>query len=251
MSRRWLLAAGAWVAPLACRPAPAPVAPEPAAPAGPGAFGERAEERREMVAEQIRARGVRDPAVLRALERTPRHAFVPPDLASAAYRDHPLPIGGEQTISQPFVVAWMTEALEPKPGDRILEVGTGSGYQAAVLAEIVGRVFTIEIVESLAREARARLAALGYRNVEARAGDGYRGWPEEAPFDGVIVTAGAPRVPPALLEQLREGGRLVIPLEGDPTELVVFTRTATGVERRSLGPVRFVPMTGDVRRPPR
>ncbi|MGH7149110.1 MAG: protein-L-isoaspartate O-methyltransferase family protein, partial [Planctomycetota bacterium] len=134
-----------------------------------------------MVSEQIRARGVSDPAVLRALERTPRHAFVPPELASAAYRDRPLPIGEDQTISQPYVVAWMTEALEPKAGDRVLEVGTGSGYQAAVLAEIVGKVFTIEIVESLAREARTRLAALGYANVEVRAGDGYRGWPAEAP----------------------------------------------------------------------
>jgi len=204
-----------------------------------------------MVASQIRTRGVRDPAVLRALERTPRHAFVPPELAAAAYEDHPLPIGEDQTISQPYVVAWMTEALEPKPGDRILEVGTGSGYQAAVLAEIVGKVFTIEIVAPLARAARARLAALGYGNVEVRAGDGYRGWPEEAPFDGVIVTAAAPRLPPALPEQLREGARLVIPLGEDPAELVVFTRTRTGIERRSLGPVWFVPMTGEVRRPPR
>ena len=204
-----------------------------------------------MVARQIRARGVRDEAVLRAMERVPRHAFVPVDVAPFAYEDGPLPIGEGQTISQPFVVAWMTEALAPRPGDRVLEVGTGSGYQAAVLAEIAGEVFSVEIVESLARRARERLGALGYGNVTVRAGDGYRGWSEEAPFDGVIVTAAAPRVPPLLLEQLREGGRLVIPVGDDPSELLVFTRTPAGTERRSLGPVWFVPMTGEVRKVPR
>jgi protein-L-isoaspartate(D-aspartate) O-methyltransferase len=204
-----------------------------------------------MVSKQIRARGIADASVLRAMERVRRDAFVPAELAPLAYADRPLLIGEGQTISQPYVVAWMTEALAPKPGDRVLEVGTGSGYQAAVLAEIVGRVFTVEIVESLARRATERLAALGYGNVTVRAGDGYRGWPEEAPFDGVLVTAATPRVPPALLEQLREGGRLVLPLGDDPSELVVLTRTREGTERRSLGAVRFVPMTGEVRSAPR
>lgn len=204
-----------------------------------------------MVATQIRARGVLDLAVLGAMERVPRHAFVPAAYEDLAYADRPLPIGEGQTISQPFIVARMTEALAPRPGDRILEVGTGSGYQAAVLAEIVGEVFTIEIVESLGLTARRRLAALGYEKVHVRIGDGYRGWPEESPFDGILVTAAAPSVPQPLLEQLREGRRLVIPLGEGDQRLVVLTRTSTGVERREIEEVLFVPMTGEIRRSPR
>ena len=201
-----------------------------------------------MVTTQIRARDVLDEAVLRAMERVPRHAFVPAAFEDLAYADRPLPIGEGQTISQPFIVARMTGALGARPGDRVLEIGTGSGYQAAVLAEIVADVFTIEIVESLGRAAADRLAALGYGRVHVRVGDGYRGWPEEAPFDGILVTAAAPSVPAPLLEQLREGRRLVIPLGKEDQRLVVFTRTSTGVEQREIDEVRFVPMTGEIRR---
>jgi protein-L-isoaspartate(D-aspartate) O-methyltransferase len=185
------------------------------------------------------------PAVRAAMSRVERHRFVPAAQRAAAYRNQPLPIGSGQTISQPYIVALSTDLVQPRPGQRVLEIGTGSGYQAAVLAEIVERVYTIEIVESLGREAAARLAALGYDNVETRIGDGYLGWPEQAPFDGIVVTAAAPQVPQALVDQLRPGGRMVIPVgaEGGRQELLVLTKLADGsVARRSVLPVRFVPL---------
>jgi protein-L-isoaspartate(D-aspartate) O-methyltransferase len=203
--------------------------------------------REAMVVSQIEERDVRDPRTLAAMRKVPRHLFVPPALAGEAYADHPLPIGHGQTISQPYIVAFMTEALGLRGGERVLEVGTGSGYQAAVLAEIAERVYTIEIVAPLAEEAGARLAGLGYRNVEVRAGDGYLGWPEAAPFDAVIVTAAAPRIPEPLKEQLKDGGRLVIPVGEEYQELIVVTRQGTRYLEKRVLPVRFVPMTGKVR----
>lgn len=206
----------------------------------------RARER--MVAEQIAARDVRDALVLAAMRKVPRHLFVPASGRAEAYEDHPLPIGHAQTISQPYIVAFMTQALGLRGGETVLEIGTGSGYQAAVLAEIAGRVFTIEIVAPLAEEARERLKQLGYRNVQVRSGDGYRGWPEAAPFDAIMVTAAAPRIPEDLKQQLKEGGRLIIPVGDDSQELVLVTQRGGRFEERRVLPVRFVPMTGEVRR---
>lgn len=207
---------------------------------------ERAERER-MVALQIEARGVRDPLVLAAMSKVPRHLFVPAPSRGAAYADRPLPIGWEQTISQPYVVALMTQALELAPGKRVLEVGTGSGYQAAVLAEITPDVYTIEIVPELGRSAAHTLTALGYDSVRARIGDGYDGWPEAAPFDAIVVTAAPGFVPPALVEQLAPNGRLVLPVRDAPGEqhLWLVSKDAQGaVSERELGGVRFVPMTG-------
>jgi protein-L-isoaspartate(D-aspartate) O-methyltransferase len=196
---------------------------------------------------------VRDSRVLRALRRVPRHEFVPAPLRSAAYQDRPLPIGNDQTISQPYMVAKMTELLRPQPGHRVLEVGTGSGYQAAVLAVLVKDVYTIEIVAPLAEQARQRLERLGYANVHVRAGDGYLGWPEAAPFDSIVVTAGATHLPPPLLEQLKPGGRMVIPLGQPPygLELRVVHRGQTPQDLRieRIMPVAFVPLTGGHEKP--
>jgi len=200
-----------------------------------------------MVREQIEARGVRDPLTLAAMRKVRRHEFVPAPMIPFAYGDRPLPIGYEQTISQPYIVAFMTEALGLRGGETVLEVGTGSGYQAAVLAEIAARVYTIEIVAPLAERARADLARLGYANVHVRAGDGYLGWPEAAPFDAIIVTAAAPRIPEPLKAQLKDGGRLVIPVGEDDQSLVVLTRTGSEFVAQTVLPVRFVPMTGKVR----
>ena len=203
------------------------------------------EARRRMVREQIEARGVRDPAVLGAMRTVPRHEFVLPEHRSLAYTDRPLPIGLGQTISQPYIVALMTELLEPEPGDRVLEVGTGSGYQAAVAARLVGHVYSIELLPELARSAAERLERLGVSNVEVRAGDGYLGWPEHAPFDGILVTAGADHVPPPLLEQLAPGARMVIPVEGaggDQVLQVLEKREDGSVDVREVAPVRFVPL---------
>ncbi len=210
---------------------------------------DRLEERHRMVAEQIAARDVRDPRVLEAMRSVPRHAFVPEDLGDRAYDDGALPIGERQTISQPYIVALMSEAAALDPPCKVLEVGTGSGYQAAVLAEMGCRVYTIEIVEPLGRLAERILEAEGYGDrVTTRIGDGYRGWPEQAPFDAVIVTAAAPRVPQPLLEQLKVGGRLVIPVGRWWQSLELHRRTESGYEREVLADVRFVPMTGEVRR---
>ena len=225
-----------------------PAEPAPGAAVAPGSEVDRSAERERMVTQQIEARGVEDPRVLEAMRRVPRHAFVPRSQAPQAYADHPLPIGHDQTISQPFIVAIMAELAELDPGDRVLEVGTGSGYGAAVLGELAAEVYSIEILEPLALSAAATLKRLGYARIHVRAGDGYAGWPDAAPFDAIVVTAAAPRVPPLLLEQLAEGGRLVIPVGDTLQQLEVHTRTADGVLRHRVFPVRFVPMTGEIRR---
>ena len=200
-----------------------------------------------MYAETGAETGLRamSPAVRAALGRVERHRLVPPAQAGAAYRNHPLPIGAGQTISQPYIVALSADLLNPKPSDVVLEVGTGSGYQAALLAEIVGQVFSIELIESLGRSAAARLAEMGYRNVEVRIGDGYGGWPEKAPFDGIVVTAAAPEVPPALVAQLKPGGRMVIPVGGtDHVQYLklLVKRADGGYDEKRVLPVRFVPL---------
>jgi protein-L-isoaspartate(D-aspartate) O-methyltransferase len=194
-----------------------------------------------MVREQIEARGVRDARVLAALRAVPRHRFVPEAYRESAYDDGPLPIGHRQTISQPYIVAVMTELLRPQPGDRVLEIGTGSGYQAAVLARLVQRVYSIEIVPELAARARANLAELGVANVEVFAGDGFRGLPDRAPFDGILLTAAPAEVPQPLLDQLAMGGRLVAPVGGFDQDLRVLERTPEGIRTTTLFPVRFVP----------
>jgi protein-L-isoaspartate(D-aspartate) O-methyltransferase len=204
-----------------------------------------------MVETQIVARGVRDPRVLAAMRKVPRHLFVDSAQRAEAYEDHPLPIPGNQTISQPYIVALMTELLELKPTARVLEIGTGSGYQSAVLGELAKEVYTIEIVPELAQLAARRLKELGYANVRAREGDGYRGWPEEAPFDAIIVTAAPERIPQPLVDQLAPGGVMVIPVGGFFQELKVFRKSADGrVAERDILPVRFVPMTGEVEKTP-
>lgn len=206
--------------------------------------------RRQMVEEQLAARDIRDPGVLKAMRQVPRHLFVPPAARSEAYGDFPLPIGEGQTISQPYIVALMTQCLEIREGQKVLEVGTGSGYQAAVLAEMGANVFSIEINPVLAARATRTLADLRYDRVRVKSGDGFFGWPEEAPFDAVIVTAAPERVPPALFEQLKEGGRLIIPL-GRANFLQVLTlitkKSGKPVSREILD-VRFVPMTGEIQR---
>jgi protein-L-isoaspartate(D-aspartate) O-methyltransferase len=198
-----------------------------------------------MVREQIEARGIRNPDVLRVMRQTPRHLFVPEPMRSSAYEDHPVPIGYGQTISQPYIVALMTELLEPHKDAKVLEIGTGSGYQAAVLAPLVRHVYTIEIVRELAESSSALLKTLGYENVTVRWGDGYLGWPEEAPFDRIIVTAAPPELPQTLIEQLKPGGKLVAPVGSSVfgQDLIVVEKTRDGkIRRRSVIPVMFVPM---------
>jgi len=198
-----------------------------------------------MVADQVAARGVKDPRVLDAMRAVPRHEFVPLTLRDDAYVDSPLPIGHGQTISQPYIVALMTELARPSPADRVLEVGTGSGYQAAVISRLVSRVFTVELVDPLAQSASAVLRRLGYANVTVRSGDGYLGWPEEAPFDIILVTAAPEEVPAALVAQLKPGGRLIVPVGRvwDVQDLQLIEKDAGGkVRTRSVIPVRFVPM---------
>jgi protein-L-isoaspartate(D-aspartate) O-methyltransferase len=217
-------------------------ATSPTSPSGQEQF---AADRQAMVAEQIAAREVRDPRVLAAMRDVPRHLFVPPDLQRQAYADRPLPIGYDQTMSQPYIVALMTELARPSPGDRALEVGTGSGYQAAVLSQLVSHVYTIEIVEPLARSAEQRLKNLGYTNVTVRAGDGYAGWPDDAPFDVIIVTAAPDHVPAPLLVQLKAGGRLVIPVGpvSAVQELQLIEKDTAGrIRTTRVVPVQFVPL---------
>jgi len=206
---------------------------------------ELAERRRLMVDRQIAARDVTDRRVLDAMRKVERHRFVPAALVARAYDDSPLPIGYEQTISQPYVVAYMSEALGVARQHKVLEIGTGSGYQAAVLGELARTVYTIEIVKELAQQAGATLKALGYANVHVRAGDGYAGWPEQAPFDRIMVTAAPEEIPRPLLDQLAPGGRLVIPVgaQGETQWLTIVDKTATGVVQRRALPVRFVPFT--------
>jgi protein-L-isoaspartate(D-aspartate) O-methyltransferase len=204
------------------------------------------QQREEMVNRQLEARGIKDQATLNAMRKVERHKLVPEDMRKMAYRDGPLPIGGGQTISQPYIVAFMTEAIRPKPGMKVLEIGTGSGYQAAVLAEIVDEVYTIEIVEELAKRVTGDLKDMGYTNIHFKVGDGYHGWEEHAPFDAIIVTAAPEEIPPRLLEQLKEGGRMVIPVgsRGAVQNLQLIEKRANGnIRTRELMPVRFVPFT--------
>ena len=206
-----------------------------------------AEARKRMVEEQLKAPGrdITNQKVLQAMLTVPRHEFVPERARKMAYSDQPLPIGHGQTISQPYIVAFMTERLQPRPTDRVLEIGTGSGYQAAVLSALVSEVYTIEIVEPLARRAEADLQRLGYQNVKVKAGDGYKGWPEAAPFDAIIVTCAPEHVPQPLIDQLKDGGRMIIPVGASADQkLYLLEKRGKNVEQRAVLPVRFVPMTG-------
>jgi len=203
-----------------------------------------ASQRQQMVEQQLKPRGIKDERVLAAMAKVPREEFVPADERSDAYEDGPLPIGYDQTISQPYIVAFMTEQLRPKPRDRVLEIGTGSGYQAAILAELVADVYTIEIVEPLAKTAEATLQRLGYKNVHLMVGDGYRGWPEEAPFDAIVVTCAPGKVPQPLVDQLKDDGRMVIPVgERFAQELYLLEKKNGQLKESATLPVRFVPMT--------
>ncbi|MBN1448018.1 MAG: protein-L-isoaspartate(D-aspartate) O-methyltransferase [Bacteroidetes bacterium] len=203
--------------------------------------------RRLMVKRQLAARGVDHPGVLRAMRTVPRHRFVPEDMRAMAYADQPLPIGHGQTISQPYIVAYMTQVIDPKKDDVVLEIGTGTGYQAAVLSPLVEHVYTVEIISELAERARKRLSTLGYRNVTVRHGDGYHGWKEHGPYDAIVVTAASEHIPPPLVEQLKEGGSMIIPV-GSPfrTQYLMLVEKRNGeVRTRTLMPVRFVPFTRD------
>lgn len=214
--------------------------------AEPPQTGDLTAQRETMVETQIAARGITDPATLAAMRSVPRHEFLPVRLRDEAYMDYPLPIGHGQTISQPFIVAFMTEAIRPQPGEKILEIGAGSGYQAAILAQMGADVCTIEIVEPLAEMARQTLERLGFGNARVKHGDGYRGWPEHAPFDAIIVTCAPDQIPPGLVAQLKDGGRMIIPVGGGMNqELVLLRKKGDKVEQQSVLPVRFVPMTGE------
>ncbi len=199
--------------------------------------------RERMVVTQIENRGIANPAVLRAMRKVPRHLFVPKNDVDEAYQDHPVPIGYGQTISQPYIVAYMTDVIDPQPHFKVLEIGTGSGYQAAVLAEIVDSVFTVEIIPPLGNAARKRLQDLGYQNIQVKIADGYYGWEEHAPYDAIVVTAAAEYIPPPLLQQLKDGGKMVIPV-GSPfftQTLMLVQKKAGKITTKSLMPVRFVP----------
>jgi protein-L-isoaspartate(D-aspartate) O-methyltransferase len=200
--------------------------------------------RERMVREQLQGRDITDPHVLAAMLKVPRHEFVPGDFVESAYDDNALPLKMGQTISQPYIVAFMTQALELRGTERVLEIGTGSGYQAAVLAEIVHEVYTIEIIPRLQEQAAAILATLGYRNIHLKTGDGYMGWPEHAPFDRIIVTAAPEDVPKPLIDQLKDGGSMIIPLGKINQDLVLIKKEKSGITRHVTIPVRFVPMTG-------
>ena len=202
-----------------------------------------ATQRQRMVEQQLKARGIKDERVLAAMAKVPREEFIPADARVEAYEDGPLPIGYDQTISQPYIVAFMTEQLRPKPSDRVLEIGTGSGYQAAILAELVSEIYSIEIVEPLAITAEATLQRLGYKNVHVKVGDGYKGWPEEAPFDAVIVTCAPEKIPQPLVDQLKDGGRMVIPVgERFAQQLYLLEKKNGQLKESATLPVRFVPM---------
>jgi protein-L-isoaspartate(D-aspartate) O-methyltransferase len=209
---------------------------------------ELARQRSRMVDRQIAARGIEDPRVLEVMKRVPRHKFVPVDQVNFAYDDSPLPIGEDQTISQPYIVGYMTEQLRVTPKSKVLEIGTGSGYQAAVLAELGAEVYTIEIVPSLAARSAKTLADLGYKNVKVKAGDGYRGWPEHAPFDRIIVTAAPNHIPQPLVDQLAVGGRMVIPVGDYYQQMTIVTKSDRGVAEQKTIDVVFVPMTGEARK---
>ena len=216
----------------------------------PSAPSDFAVERERMVQQQLRTRGIKDERVLAAMAKVPREEFVPQDSRAASYDDGPLPIGYDQTISQPYIVAFMTEQLRPKPSDRVLEVGTGSGYQAAILAELVADVYTIEIVEPLAKNAEATLPRLGYKNIHMKVGDGYKGWPEEAPFDAIIVTCAPDKVPQPLIDQLKDGGRMVIPVGERFAQQLYLLEKKNGQLKESVTlPVRFVPMMREAQKP--
>jgi protein-L-isoaspartate(D-aspartate) O-methyltransferase len=202
------------------------------------------DQRKEMVDKQIKARGVKDKAVLEVMRKVLRHLFVPPDMVAPAYDDNPLPIGHGQTISQPYIVALMTELLRLKDDSKVLEIGTGSGYQTAILAELAATVYTIEIVEPLVNPAQELLRALGYQNIFFKYGDGCEGWPEEAPFDAIIVTAAPKHIPEPLVQQLAIGGRMIIPVGDYYQDLILLTKTEYGVQKKEITAVRFVPMTG-------
>ncbi|OQX85346.1 protein-L-isoaspartate O-methyltransferase [candidate division KSB1 bacterium 4484_87] len=205
--------------------------------------------RLKMVKKQIQARGIKDTLVLNAMKKVARQLFVPENLKEMAYWDRPLPIGENQTISQPYIVAFMTEKLGLKGKEKVLEIGTGSGYQAAILAEIAKEVYTIEIIPALGEKARQRLQKLGYKNIHVKIGDGYRGLPEQAPFDAIIVTAAPPFLPQPLIDQLKRGGRMIIPVGDSYQELVLITKEMDGsIKKKSVLPVIFVPMTGEVQK---
>ena len=207
---------------------------------------EFATDRQKMIQEQVKPRGVRDERVMVAMSKVPREEFVPENMRGQSYADNALPIGHDQTISQPFIVAFMTEQLRPQPTDRVLEIGTGSGYQTAILAELVKDVYTIEIVEPLAKEASARLARLGYSNAHVKIGDGYQGWPDVAPFDAIIVTCAPDKVPQPLTQQLKEGGRMIIPVgNGLDQQLFLLEKKDGQMAQRAILPVRFVQMAGE------
>jgi protein-L-isoaspartate(D-aspartate) O-methyltransferase len=216
----------------------------------PTAASDLAAQRQQMVQRQLMARGINDARVLGAMAKVPREEFVTPESRAASYEDGPLPIGYGQTISQPYIVAFMTEQLRPTPSDRVLEVGTGSGYQAAILAELVSEVYSIEIVEQLAKNAEATLQRVGCKNVHVKIGDGYKGWPEEGPFDAIIVTCAPDRVPQPLVDQLKDGGRMVIPV-GDrfAQELYLLEKKNGQLKQSATLPVRFVPMAGEAGKP--
>jgi protein-L-isoaspartate(D-aspartate) O-methyltransferase len=212
----------------------------------PASTSEFAAERQKMVEQQLRPRGIRDQRVLDAMAKVPRQEFVPENVRAQAYADSALPIGHDQTISQPFIVAFMTEQLRLQPGDRVLEIGTGSGYHTAVLAELVKNVYTIEIVEPLAKEASARLARLDYNNAHVKVGDGFQGWPEVAPFDAIIVTCAPDKVPPPLTAQLKDGGRMIVPVgSGIDQQLFLLEKKNGELAQTAILPVRFVPMMGE------
>ena len=253
------LASRIWPAPVLAIVACSNGGPDPAEPGGApsGAVPQRIDsathkrDRERLVSGYVEPAGVRNPAVLAAMRKVPRHLFVPSDGQAEAYDDHPLPIGHEQTISQPSLVAYMTESLRVDRSARVLEIGTGSGYQAAILGELVREVYTIEIVRSLGDEAARRLKQMGYENIHVRVGDGYQGWPERAPFDAIIVTCAPESVPKPLVDQLKPGGRICIPVGPTlgPQELYLMTKRDDGMlERKSVLPVRFVPMTGQAKK---